>query len=280
MRFQESGPGSDGAPASYVWVRHSMDAPGIPGMLTIVGSLAFALTVAAVAHLVGADDLRGLVLMFAVLAAIALSHSISVRMMRRPVVTTTAKLGALSLRYRPVIAMPTFLTCLAFSPPMIVIGYQHSLPQAVLGGVVCAILAMLVPLVAVLQAKRAFLHMSPDSIRVTTIFNDSECAWDDILRIRITDHRPGIDSIRIKCRNYGVTVHRQIRGFTVIRPGQEWEFSAVAWGASLNSLISTLIFLHENPEIRKTLDKTQIEAMLEDPPWATGRAASNRPLLE
>jgi hypothetical protein len=257
-----------------------MDAPGILGMLTIAGSLAIALTIAAVGHSVGADDLRGLGLMFAVISAIALSHSISVRMMRRPVVTTTAKLGALSVRYRPVIAMPTFLTCLAFSPPMIVIGYQHSLPQAVLGGVVGAILAILAPIIAVLQAKRAFVHMSPDSIRVTTIFNDSECAWEDILHFRITDHRPGIDSIRIECRNYGVTVHRQIRGFTVIRPGQEWEFSAVAWGASLNSLISTLIFLHENPELRKTLDKTQIEAMLEDPPWATGRAAGNRPLLE
>ncbi|TDP27616.1 hypothetical protein [Nocardia ignorata] len=266
--FQESGPGSDGSPHSYVWVRHTLETHGRSRLLATSSFLAFALIVGAIAYLLGNDDLLDIGIMFATLATILVSYSISVRSMRRPLVSAAAKPGALSLRHRPVLAVPTFLAGLSFSVLMIIAGFQHSLPEAALGGIASATLTISLPVIAYLQSKRAFLHLTPDYIRVTTIFNDSECNWENILHIRATDHRSGVDTIGIAHKNNSVTVHRQTPGFAAIRPGQEWEFSAKSWGASLNSLLSTLIFLRENPDIRQSLDESRLRAMLEDPSWA------------
>ncbi|MBC7301672.1 MAG: hypothetical protein H5T78_12015 [Nocardia sp.] len=268
MRFQESGPGSDGSPHSYTWVRHSLEEHGRSRLLITTGSLAAAITVAGIGYLLDIEDLLGIGLMLAVIAAIALSYSLSVIASARPVVTATARRGALSLRYRSVFTLPTCLTFMVFSPPAIVIGYQNMLPQAILGGVVGVVIALVIPPIAFFQRKRAFLHLSYDSIRLTTIFDDFELAWEHMLRIRATDHRPGIDTIMIEYEGNALIVRKKTRGFTSNHRGHEWEFLAKVWGSSLNSLLSTLTFLHENPDIRRTLNSTQLTAMLEQPAWA------------
>ncbi|WP_336086220.1 hypothetical protein [Nocardia sp. SSK8] len=268
MRIHESGPGGDGSPPSYTWVRHTLETPGRSRLPATIGFLVAALAVAAIGYLLGAEDVLGLGLMFVVLGTIALSYSISVRVLSRPVVTTSAEPGALSLRHRSVATVPTFLTFLVFSPPTIVIGYQNYLPEAVLGGIVGVVLTVMIPWIALLHRKHAFLHLSPDSIRVTTFFDDVECGWENVCQIRASDHRPGIDTVLITYANDGMTVRKKTRGFSIGRTGPEWEFPANHWGASVSSLLSTLICLHENPEIRKTLNETQLKAMLQDPAWA------------
>ncbi|NKX86538.1 hypothetical protein [Nocardia coubleae] len=271
MRSQESGPGREGSPHPYVWVRHTIETHGRSRLPVTAGSLATSLLIAFAGHLMGVNLMLRLGIMFAVIATIALSHSISVRLLSQVAVTTIAKPGALSIHLRPVGTASAFLTSLILTPPLFVIGYQNMIPEAILGGIAGLAITLILPVGALLHKNRAFLHLSPETIHISTAFDDFECAWKHVHRIRLTDHRPGT-TILIECRHGGLIVRKRMPVFSLMFSGPDWEFSAKIWGSSVNSLLSTLIYLHENPVARLSLQESELRAMLDDPEWATERS--------
>lgn len=215
-----------------------------------------------------ATEVASIGFLLGILATIALLYSATMLSMEKPRITNDEQSGALLLHYRPTSAVPLTLMCVLGAPTLIGIGYINSIPQAMIGGIAAAIVAIAIPIVVLFQLRRAALRLQPESLRVTTLFDDVECKWGDIQGVHISTATPGLDAVTIRYKEGTLLLHKRAPLFSSAKNASGWEIPTKAWGVSMNSLVSTISFLHANQEARNALDETQLEAMLSIPEWA------------